>query len=127
MSNKAKPKDYLDLLPIFYISRMVANICNFSSRAGKLVQVVGSWQRLALGKEYQPARQASEFLARIPGRVADMHGSDDIPYQAGIDLHIKDMLCGFLPTNQRRERDSLVFVKANSHGIASIGSGASIC
>ena len=69
------------------------------------------------GKEYQSARQALDFMARIPERVAEMRDCDVILYQAGADPHVDDPLGGFLTTNQLRERDRLVFEAANSLGI----------
>ena len=77
-----------------------------------------SWiEHFTAGKEYLYASQATDFLARIPERVADMQDCDVILYQAGADPHINDPLGGFLTTNQLKERDRLVFQAAKSIGI----------
>lgn len=65
------------------------------------------------GKEYQSARQAIDFLTRIPERVAAMRDCDVILYQAGADPHVDDPLGGFLTTAQLRERDRYVFTVAD--------------
>jgi acetoin utilization deacetylase AcuC-like enzyme len=77
-----------------------------------------SWiEHFTAGKEYVYASQASDFLMRIPERVARMQDCDLILYQAGADPHIDDPLGGLLTTDQLRERDRLVFEMANSLGI----------
>ena len=64
------------------------------------------------GNEYLSAKQADEFLARIPELVLEIRDCDVILYQAGADPHINDPLGGFLTTEQLRERDKCVFLAA---------------
>jgi acetoin utilization deacetylase AcuC-like enzyme len=77
-----------------------------------------SWiEHYSAGEDYHSARQAADFMARIPNRVEEMRGCDVLLYQAGADPHVDDPLGGFLTTNQLRERDKLVFELADLLGI----------
>lgn len=77
-----------------------------------------SWiEHYTAGREYLSARQASDFMSRIPEFVAQMRGCDVILYQAGADPHVNDPLGGFLTTSQLRERDKIVFEQAESLGV----------
>jgi acetoin utilization deacetylase AcuC-like enzyme len=77
-----------------------------------------SWiEHYTAGREYLSTFQANEFLEHIPEWVSDMQDCDVILYQAGADPHINDPLGGFLTTEQIKERDRLVFEKANSLGV----------
>lgn len=66
MDHKAKPKGGMELLPVFYTPKMVANFSNFSPSAGKPARVVGSWQRLGLPIEIiEPEPVTSDELKSV--------------------------------------------------------------
>lgn len=69
------------------------------------------------GRKYRRADQAEAFLAAVPDQVRAMRDCQLILYQAGADPHVRDLLGGWLTTEQLRERDRLVFATARAFDI----------
>ena len=76
------------------------------------------WVRhFTAGRDYTRARQADEFLVRLPRIVAEMGDCDVVLYQAGADPHVRDPLGGWLTTEQLRQRDACVFTGLRDLGV----------
>lgn len=70
---------------------------------------------VSAGQDYP--REATSFLAALPGLMQRFAVCDVLLYQAGADPHVDDPKGGYLDDAQLAQRDAVVFAQARSLGV----------